>query len=520
MKREVIMMYLRDKLSKREIAKQTGLSRTTVNKYLDSYNKKTSELDECVDKDQSKVIMDEIVSAPKYDSSRRQKVKLTDDVKDEIHKMLKENEEKKLTGRRKNIKKKIDIHEKLEKSGVDIGDTTVCNYLRLIQDKKEAFIRQEYDLGETIEFDWGDLKLVIEGEVKALYLGLLTTAAGFYHYSDIYHNMKMENFLDMHVNCIDHIGGVHREFLYDNLKQAVRHFVGPNEKEATEDLIKISLYYGFKYRFCNIYKPNEKGSVERGVEFVRRKVFSQRDTFNTVEEARQFLREQLEVLNSKQKSAKKNKSPKDILYEEKEYLLPLKSSYDVSRRREYRVNKYSVINIDSNKYSVPDHLVGKFVMAKIYPDRIVVLHNNIIVSKHTRSYKNHDWVIDIMHYTQTLKKKPGSLHSSVARRQLEPKLQLIYKNYYIKNPKDFIGLLEVIEKSSLEKVLKAVDELSGIKYSMVNTDNIRSIVNSAPIEPKRLITDDSIDSASMNLIVQINSLFSTIPASGYNAKQS
>ena len=31
------------------------------------------------------------------------------------------------------------------------------------------------------------------------------------------------------------------------------------------------------------------------------------------------------------------------------------------RRTESRVNKYSVINIDQNKYSVPDYLVGKFV---------------------------------------------------------------------------------------------------------------------------------------------------------------
>lgn len=36
------------------------------------------------------------------------------------------------------------------------------------------------------------------------------------------------------------------------MKQAVKKFVGKNEKEATEDLIKLSLYYGFKYRFCNI----------------------------------------------------------------------------------------------------------------------------------------------------------------------------------------------------------------------------------------------------------------------------
>ncbi len=75
---------------------------------------------------------------------------------------------------------------------------------------------------------------------------------------------KWKIFLDIHVKAFNKIGGVHREVVYDNMKQAVKRFVGRNEKEATEDLIKISLYYGFRYRFCNIAKGNEKGHVEKG----------------------------------------------------------------------------------------------------------------------------------------------------------------------------------------------------------------------------------------------------------------
>ncbi len=246
-------------------------------------------------------------------------------------------------------------------------------------------------------------------------------------------------------------------------------------------------------------------------------MFSQRDVFDSVEEAKKFLREQLKKLNSQQKQTLDNKSAWDILCEEQKYLLPLKPSYDVSRCRDYRVNKYSVINIDSNNYSVPDHLVGKFVTAKIYPDRIVILYNGVIVSNPLRSYKKHDWIIDIMHFTQTLKKKPGSLHSSAARRQIEPRLQQIYENYYISNPKDFIELLEILKKSSLEKVLCAVDELAEIKHSMVNTDNIRSLLDKAPIEPVKLIEDNSIDSASMDLILQINRLFNESAKGRYNS---
>lgn len=40
---------------------------------------------------------------------------------------------------------------------------------------------------------------------------------------------------------------------------AVKNFVGLSEKEPTDSLLKLSIYYDF--RFCNAYAGNEKGHV-------------------------------------------------------------------------------------------------------------------------------------------------------------------------------------------------------------------------------------------------------------------
>ncbi|MGI5876234.1 MAG: hypothetical protein ACOX6X_05385 [Dethiobacteria bacterium] len=48
--------------------------------------------------------------------------------------------------------------------------------------------------------------------------------------------------------------------VYDNTRVVVKKFVGPSEKEPTEALIKLSLYYGFNYRFCNVQAGWEKGN--------------------------------------------------------------------------------------------------------------------------------------------------------------------------------------------------------------------------------------------------------------------
>ena len=198
------------------------------------------------------------------------------------------------------------------------------------------------------------------------------------------------------------------------------------------------------------------------------------------------------------------------------YLIPLKPSYDASRRVEARVNKYSVINIDQNKYSVPDYLVGKFVKVKIYPETIEIYYKDNKIAKHKRSYQNHYWSVDINHFIHTLKKKPGALHSSVGRHQLSPELQTIYQEYYINNPRDFIELLELIKEKDLKSVLNAINELKKIKKELVTNDNIKNIIFKLPSENTPLKTYDlSIQNASIKQIETLNEMFNLNQAGGY-----
>lgn len=89
-----------------------------------------------------------MTSKPKYDTSSRTRTKLTNEVIDKINELLEQKEKNRLLGRSKQLMKKIDINEKLVEMGFDISYPTVCNYIRENNERKEAFIRQEYDLRE------------------------------------------------------------------------------------------------------------------------------------------------------------------------------------------------------------------------------------------------------------------------------------------------------------------------------------------------------------------------------------
>ena len=132
--------------------------------------------------------------------------------------------------------------------------------------------------------------------------------------------------------------------VYDNARVMVARFVGKSEKEPTEALLKLSLYYGFRFRFTNTYQAHEKGHVERSVEYLRRKIFSKYDSFTSLNEARDYFQRELSHLN--QKCRNNQASAYDMLEKEKNHLLVLPPRYDTARIREARVDRYSTILIN------------------------------------------------------------------------------------------------------------------------------------------------------------------------------
>lgn len=303
---------LRRQVSQWEIHRETGFDRKTIRKYVNQYEEKRRAL---LDSGGNNLILtEEIVSPPKYDSSNRSRVKLTDEIIDRTDFFLKENELKKGSGKSKQQKKNVDIHEALVEEGYDISYPTVSNYIKFkLDQEKEAYIRQEYGLGDVAEFDWGNVNLTIGNVSKTLQMAVFTTDKGNFRFSHLYHSQKMESFLDSHVKFFNVAGGVYSTLVYDNMKVAVAKFVSRTEKKPTDDLLKISIYYGFKYRFYNARRGNEKGNVEKSVEYVRRKIFSKRDTFETIEEANIYLEQELEKLNSRPSKQQNNKSPKETI---------------------------------------------------------------------------------------------------------------------------------------------------------------------------------------------------------------
>jgi hypothetical protein len=122
--------------------------------------------------------------------------------------------------------------------------STVLRFIRsLEQQTKEAYIKASYTPGDVCEFDWGEVKLTVDGVLRVFPMAAFTTAYGNYRYAYLFTKHSTECFQEAHARFFEHVGGVHKTLVYDNMKVAVKRFVN-TEKEPTDGLLQFSVFPG------------------------------------------------------------------------------------------------------------------------------------------------------------------------------------------------------------------------------------------------------------------------------------
>ncbi len=129
-KQKIILKHYHNGKSQRAIERETGICRKTIRKYNKEYENNRAEILDEEEISSKEELIQNIVEKPSYDSSNRQKKKLTPEIVEKIEHYLAENRHKRETGKAKQRKKKIDIYDALVNEGFDISYSTVCNTVR------------------------------------------------------------------------------------------------------------------------------------------------------------------------------------------------------------------------------------------------------------------------------------------------------------------------------------------------------------------------------------------------------
>jgi len=464
MKVQIYNQRFNDGLGFKTIARNLGISKNTVKSYVKEFEKNLDYYNTLSAKEYDAAFVN-LFKKNKMDVSKRKSKLITNEIERFIKYCLKENKKKIDNGNRKMIMKNIDIYEKLVEDYSYSGSrTTVNNFIARTLDKtNETFIKRYFDAGEICEFDWGNVQLEINGEQINMKLAVFYLPYSKHRVCYLYEHENMEAFVDSHIRFINEMGCVPKTFVYDNMRVAVAIFTGKQEKKPTQTLIQMSVFYGFKFRFCNAYKGNEKGGVERSVEYLRRKVFSYNNQFGSIEDAKSFLKTKQYGLNA----VNNEKFQIDInAMKKKEY------DFVYGQIENFKVDKYSTISVKAQRYSVPDKYTLKIVKVKTTIDYVHIYYNNQHVATHNRLIGGPKWNLNIMHYTNVLKVKPGGINDSLAFKKMSTTLRILYEDYFEGEELEFIKTLELVKEYSLDDVHQTIDKLlkysSTISYESIN----------------------------------------------------
>jgi len=129
-----------------------------------------------------------------------------------------------------------------------------------------------------------------------------------------------------------------------------------------------------------------------------------------------------------------------------------------------RVSPTCLVHLERNRYSVPASFANRPVSLRVYPDRIVVAAEGLIICEHRRIIdRSHDrpgqTVYDWRHYLAVVQRKPGALRNGAPFTEL-PEAFRTLQQHLLKKPggdREMVDILALVLQHDEQAVLSAVD---------------------------------------------------------------
>ncbi len=224
-------------MSSRAIARELGISRNTVKRYLQAKSE-----------------------PPKY-TPRPAVASLLDEYRDYIRQRIADAHPYKIPA--------TVIAREIRDQGYRGGMTILRGFIRSLSvpQEQEPAVRFETEPGRQMQVDWGTMR---NGR-SPLHVFVAVLGYSRMLYIEFTDNMRYDTLETCHRNAFRFFGGVPREVLYDNMKTVVlqRDAYQTGQHRFHPSLWQFGKEMGFSPRLCRPFRAQTKGKVERMVQYTR-----------------------------------------------------------------------------------------------------------------------------------------------------------------------------------------------------------------------------------------------------------
>jgi transposase len=393
--RQILKMYFY-KTGTRKISERTGVSRTTVIKYLERYRSMRTTWDEL------SVLSDQNLDAlfhqePAAEPTEQEK---------ELYAFF-PYAEKQLKYPGITLNKLWKEYFVLYPEGYQ--STAFYKHYNRYKHRSHPSMHMTHKAGDKMFVDYAGEKLEVidttTGEIKKVEVFVAILGASQLTYVEAVESQSMEDFILCSENALHFFGGSPSAIVPDNLKSAVTK-TSKYEPQINENFEAFADHYGMAVVPARAYKPKDKALVEGAVKITYNRIYAniREQEFTSVHLLNEAIRLHLQNHNQLNFSGRKYSRQQQFDEMEKQVLQPLpQMRYEMRKDVTITVmlNGYVRLHCDKHYYSVPYKHIGKKVKLFYSKSKIEIYYKYEQIASHQRNKSPHNYTTEKAHMAST-----------------------------------------------------------------------------------------------------------------------
>lgn len=387
-----ILVLIKDGFSNRKIGSTLGISRNTVNNYVQQFNSSGYNIGELLNFDENR-LNELFTGKTTIDTSRH----------DDLMRYL-----ERINAARSHPGFTFQYHYN-DYVNNPYSYTQFPEHFHRKYSKAKGSLKLEHIAGHEMFVDFAGKKLEIvdkdTGEVRPVEVFVSILPCSQYTYVEASATQNRNDFISCCKNALHFYGGVPKAIVSDNLKSAVTR-AGKHEPVINRSFKDFASHYGCVINPTRVYAPQDKALVENAVHLTYQRIYYplREMTFFSIEELNREIRRLLTEYNKLLFKRKEAGRPELFQTIERGYLKPLPAEqYEIKDYRRAKVQKmgYVYFSPDKSYYSVPYRYIGKQTQIHYTQKHIEVYYNHQRIAIHQRNHATGSYNTNSDHLSST-----------------------------------------------------------------------------------------------------------------------
>jgi len=307
------------------------------------------------------------------------------------------------------------LHELLLAEGKRVGVTVVKDAVaEWKRQRREVFVPLTYRPGDLAEVDFFEVLVDVGGTRRKAWLFLMRLMYSGRDFAWIYERQDQISFLDGHVRAFAHFDGVPARVAYDNLRAAVVRILVGGARTLTPRFAALASHYLVEPCFCRPGEGHDKGGVESRGQAVRHQALVPIPVGPALATINETLLAQMDArLDTKRDAA--GRTIGERFTEEQRQLRGVAAPFAPEATTFATVSPRALVRLEGAVYSVWTRWAGLDLVVRVGATTVTIVGRDGTRVTHPRK-RFGERAIDYRHYLAELARKPQAV------RQVLPEL--------------------------------------------------------------------------------------------------